>query len=690
MTRQTFTFTKWKVAHQTHVRDMITGHDTLFVMDVNPDYLWSVYLGSFAPEDNKMFRQRREYDCGCCKTFIRQFGSVVAIGDDGKIYTGWDFNVPNDSPFYPVTRQLAAAVLDSRVCDALVTKDITYGTDFNLEVCETGTIRWEHFRIQLPERLRYNGRETVETVMGKYRAMRHVFNRGLTELSPDALDTILELIEEKTVPALRPFASNVQQFRGEIERYQATPLPQREAYVWKRSGQVVDSVAGFHNTSVGQLAQDLTTETELSEAIGKFVRMVDPTNYRRSTVQPTQSMVDKAIETVRKLGLQPSLDRRFATLRDIRVEDVAWVASAARRVVTGELAAFDGLAKDAGNVKADKFKKIPAISLAEFMDNVLNGAKTVELLLESRHKGNAMSLIAPADPDASPLFKWGNNFCAAFAGNVSGKSQIAGLVAERGGKTDGVVRFSIVWNEEGRLNHSDLDAHCLEPKGTLIYYDHKVSGRTGGKLDIDHIPTSRGTHLVGAENITYPSLNNMVDGTYTFRVHNFHYVAGQGFRVELVVGGDVYYYDYGRLLDDGKKVLVAEVTLHNGKLAVKHGLQPQQSSSGSVFGLAPNQWQPVTVVTRSPNLWSNGNGAGRQQVYFFLDGAKSNENLSGFFPEYLLPELIPHRKVFSALANKMVVADSDDQLSGIGFGGEKDTALLRVDGKVYRVVFDEL
>ena len=687
MTRQTFT--QWKAAHQKHVQDMIKGHNTLFVMDVNPDYLWSVYLDSFAPADNKMFRQRREYDCGCCKTFIRQFGSIVAIGDDGKIYTGWDFDVPADSPFYPVTRQLAAAVLDSHVSNALVTKDITYGTDFNFEVCETGTIRWEHFRIQLPERLRYSGRETVETVMGRYRSMRHVFNRGLTELSPDALDTILELIEEKTVPALRQFASSVQLFRREIERYQAIPLPQREAYVWKRSRQVGDSVAGFNNTSVGQLAQDLTAEMELSEAIGKFVRIVDPANYRRSTVQPTQSMVDKAVNAVRELGLLSSLDRRFATLRDIHVEDVVWVASAARRVVTGELSVFDGLAKDTGNVNADKFKRTPAMSLADFMDDVLKGATTVELLLESRHKGNAMSLIAPSEPDAATLFKWGNNFCAAFAGNVAGKSQIAGLVAERGGKTDGVVRFSIVWNEEGRLNHSDLDAHCLEPQGTLIYYGHKVSGRTGGNLDIDHIPTSRGTHLVGAENITYPSLDKMVDGTYTFKVHNFNDVRGQGFRVELVVGGEVYSYDHPNHLGNNKTVTVAEVTLHHGNLTVKHGLQPHQSSSGSVFGLATNQWQPVTVVTRSPNLWSNGNGAGRQQVYFFLDGAKSNGNLSGFFPEYLLPELMPHRKVFSALANKMVVADSDDQLSGIGFGGEKDTAILRVDGKVYRVVFDE-
>jgi len=519
--------------------------------------------------------------------------------------------------------------------------------------------------------------------------MRHVFNRGLTELSPDALDTILELIEEKTVPALRQFASSVQLFRREIERYQAIPLPQREAYVWKRSRQVGDSVAGFNNTSVGQLAQDLTAEMELSEAIGKFVRIVDPANYRRSTVQPTQSMVDKAVNAVRELGLLSSLDRRFATLRDIHVEDVVWVASAARRVVTGELSVFDGLAKDTGNVNADKFKRTPAMSLADFMDDVLKGATTVELLLESRHKGNAMSLIAPSEPDAATLFKWGNNFCAAFAGNVAGKSQIAGLVAERGGKTDGVVRFSIVWNEEGRLNHSDLDAHCLEPQGTLIYYGHKVSGRTGGNLDIDHIPTSRGTHLVGAENITYPSLDKMVDGTYTFKVHNFNDVRGQGFRVELVVGGEVYSYDHPNHLGNNKTVTVAEVTLHHGNLTVKHGLQPHQSSSGSVFGLATNQWQPVTVVTRSPNLWSNGNGAGRQQVYFFLDGAKSNGNLSGFFPEYLLPELMPHRKVFSALANKMVVADSDDQLSGIGFGGEKDTAILRVDGKVYRVVFDE-
>ena len=49
---------------------------------------------------------------------------------------------------------------------------------------------------------------------------------------------------------------------------------------------------------------------ELSEAIGKFVRIVDPQIHRCSTVQLTQSMADKAVNGSGSLRLS-SLDRRL-------------------------------------------------------------------------------------------------------------------------------------------------------------------------------------------------------------------------------------------------------------------------------------------------------------------------------------------------------------------------------------------
>lgn len=46
----------------------------VFVVDIDKDEMFNTYLDSFPVEVNGIFRERRHYDCQCCKSFIGRIG----------------------------------------------------------------------------------------------------------------------------------------------------------------------------------------------------------------------------------------------------------------------------------------------------------------------------------------------------------------------------------------------------------------------------------------------------------------------------------------------------------------------------------------------------------------------------------------------------------------------------------------
>lgn len=645
----------------------------LFTVSVNKDEMWELYLDSFPPGTNEIYKTRREYDCNCCKSFLRRVGNVVCINDDLELVSIWDTTI--DDVFQPVVDALSAFVKQNVIQNMFLSTEPVAGVDVTRDLSPESTVTsWQHLFVKLPKQYVHTSKaESVESVLGKKASDYQVFSRSMQELTTDAGKTVLELIDSNSIYRGEEHKSAVQEFIKEKTAYDSIEPGKRANYCWTRLGKT--HVTRIRNTALGTLLIDLSAGMAVDEAVAKFERVMAPTNYKRPKAVFTQKMVEAAEQKIKELGYEDSLGRRHAVIEDITVNNVLFVDRAAKKA----MGVFDSLKADVP-VSPKKFDKVEEIGIDDFVANVLPHTTALEVLVEGKHQGNFMSLVAPVNRHAPSMFKWSNNFSWAYNGDVA--DSMKQRVKEAGGKVDGVLRFSIQWNESGK-NKNDYDAHCIEPRGNEISFRRKWNESTLGNLDVDIISPVG----VAVENITWSTLRCMEPGRYKFFVHCYNHRGGtDGFRAEIEFDGQVYSFSYDRDIKQGAQVEVAVVE-YDG-----HGFEIVQSrdstqSSREIWGVNTGNFVKVTSLMMSPNHWDDQQGLGNRHFFFILDGCKSESVPRGFFNEYLKDELMPHRQVFEALGAKLRVEPSEQQLSGLGFSStQKNSVTVRVTGKTSRVL----
>jgi len=333
-------------------------------------------------------------------------------------------------------------------------------------------------------------------------------------------------------------------------------------------------------------------------------------------------------------------------------------------------------------VNPKSFERLEEVSISAFLKDVLPTVQNVSVLLEGKHQGNMVSLIAPQVKDSKTMFKWDNNFSWAYSGNMT--DSMKERVKAAGGKVDGVLRFSIQWNDED-FNPNDFDAHCIEPDGSEIYFARPYS-TSDGNLDVDIVHPQREKPAV--ENITWPVLSKMSEGDYEFFVHNYNHKGGRsGFKAEIEFDGQIYSFDYAKELRNDETVKVATVRYsRKGGFSIVKSMDSKLSSR-DIWGLKTNQFYPVSLIMKSPNYWDDQAGIGNLHYMFMLKDCANPESPNGFFNEYLQQDLLAHKRVFEALGGMMRVKDSDDQLSGLGFSStQRGSLICKIDGRVSRTV----
>lgn len=612
--------------------------------------LYTSYLLSFPEGTNPIYRTNTFHDCSCCKNFIRNMGGLVAI-IDGKKYSIW--NVEG----LPEPYNTVAAAMDQLVSQLPIkwvfrTKETRFGAETTYDL--KNDHKWDHLHGRVARR---HQSFTPDKDRGVISTSAAVLKRGLVELTPEAVNTVLDLIDNNAIYRGAEFRNSVKEFADLQKAYQKSKDP--DLYVWANA---TASVSRFRNTVIGTLVQNLSEGMELDRAVRTFESMVAPTNYKRTTALITSKMIDQALEQLNKLDLESAIKRRFAVTGDISVNDVLFVDNSVRSLMKDELRSslLEGIKPKA---KADG-KNLIDITINDFVQQVVPTAKRIELLVKNKHQGNFVSLTAPIDSNSGKLFKWNNGFAWSYDGEVT--DSIKQRVKKAGGNTNAKLRVSLAWH-----NYDDLDIHAKTPAGH-IYFGNRMN-----VLDVDMNAFGQRSRTP-VENLSW---TKPVDGSYSINVNQYccRETRDVGFTIEVECDGKVQQYSYTKAVKN---------TIHCLDFKMKNGVMEDlkidsQLTGGELssqkWGINTETYVPVSIMLNSPNYWENSGNVGNQHWFFMLEGCKNPDSTRGIYNEFLRGDLEPHRKVFEVLGSKTKCEYSENQLSGVGFtAARNDEVTVRV------------
>jgi hypothetical protein len=646
--------------------------DPVYRAKIDRDYIWELYLASFPEGTNPVFRERTEHDCSACRGFIKNAGGMVSIVD-GEITTLWDIEAGG---FQPVVDALAKYVKSCGIENVFLHGEPTIGQEKNFEETCGGVLTWEHLYVSLPPSLHCT-KTDIGPHCSEYTALHDVVLRSLLEIKPDAIETVQDLISQNSLYRGAEKKSLVDTFATMKKRFdEITSETGRDLFAWSQVVGPNAFVCRMRNDVIGTLLTDLSEGKSLEQAVKSFEDKVSGTNYKRPTALVTPKMVEAAKQALTDLGLMASLDRRYAQLEDVKVSNVLYADRSAKTRMAGDV--FDDIPTKGQDAK--NFDKVEEITIDKFIADVLPTAKSLEVLVENRHVGNFVSLIAPEDLTAKPLFKWANPFSWSYNGDVA--DSIKERVKSAGGNVTGDVCCRLAWN-----NTDDLDFHMVEPDGYLIYYGTKrlLSG-CGGILDVD-ANGGDGIRPDPCENIYYEAKSQMRSGVYRLVVHQYsqRQSVNGGFEVQIDIQGSIHSFSYPKAMKTGEKIHVADIRVSSLGIEVVPIL-PSSQAVREVWGLKTQTFHPVTALMLSPNFW-DGVGIGNKHFLFMLDGCRNDGSARGFYNEFLSSELEPHRKTMEIVGSKMRTEVCEDQMSGLGFSStQRSHLVVRVHGSFVRTL----
>lgn len=363
----------------------------LFRVDV-PD-LWEHYLDCFSQQE------RQFHNCSACRRFIREAGALVTIFPDGAQRAAfWD---PDDAPD---PYRLSVAAVAQAVASALVTGP--YKTQHR-EIGQPITGDWRHMALVVPKPgsafVHVPGVLTARQRMAEMREDYKSVVRALGEFALPTLATALNLLKTDALYRAEKVLGACQWlFDLQTMRDTAKSQRRKDNLVWLAIATAPQGFCHPRSGVIGTLLEDIQAGLPYKEFAAKFKAKMHPLVYQRPQSPPKAGNIQASEKLVAKLGIAPSLRRRYARLEEL---DTLWVARSLDEDVVVPRGVFSDVApRDAKPKQKPVEVSAKPITWRKFSETVLPTADSISLRVPAL--GAFAAYTTASDPSAPPILQW--------------------------------------------------------------------------------------------------------------------------------------------------------------------------------------------------------------------------------------------------------------------------------------------
>lgn len=360
--------------------------------------LFDAYLAAFPDAI------RQEHNCNCCKAFLRAVGGLVTIDAEGKQSSVlWDENM-HDEPYKASVRAMRLLVEKATVDKVFYAPSISayMATVFGAEK-KGGYAHFclsvNHFRLA-PTAAKSTGSQMLDSKQD------YIFlKKSMQEFSNQSLDLAIKLfandVHLKHYPRHLANLVWLQELRAKVKHSSVG-----KQLIWREVASQPPGRIRLRNTVMGTLLLGLDAGVATEVVKKAFLAMVDPKDYMRPKAAPSVGNIEQAERIVKTLGIERSLERRWARLDEIPAAAYLWQPSVPEAAAQ-EGGVFGHLApKSTGQSAASTAIDGGIMTWARFEAEVLPHAKTVEMVMEVHRSYNFVSLTTAVHPDAPPILRW--------------------------------------------------------------------------------------------------------------------------------------------------------------------------------------------------------------------------------------------------------------------------------------------
>lgn len=394
--------------------------------------LWEAYLQSFP-----VGTQRQHHNCAACRHFIEHFGSLVVIEDDLSITPAvWAIE---DAP---EEYKLAIAAMESAVTRAKVN-----GVFLSMETVfgEPITGAWRHLHAHNPAPFSHlDPRRTAGQAMAEKREDYRNVMRALIEFGPEVVGQAVTLLESEAMYRAEKTIGPAKWLEQLHADRSATTPNRRNNAVWRA---VAKAPAGFchpRSSMIGTLLEDLAAKKPLEAVRRAFAAKMRADIYQRPQAAPTAGAIAQAERAFSDMGLQRSLERRFAHPHEIQA---IWRPRIQEAKTDGGASIFGRLTPKGQEAAEPMRLPATAITWEKFARTALPGAIGLEFFVPAA--GNFAGLLTAVHPDAPPILQWDRpeqrNPVSAYAYVGGSRAPDWGLMPGRWTKVVAVTQLPSMW-----------------------------------------------------------------------------------------------------------------------------------------------------------------------------------------------------------------------------------------------------